>query len=252
MIKVILVGCNGKMGSAITERIKESDGIIIAAGVDKYLGVEREYPVYDDIFSVDVSADVIIDFSNPEVNENVVKYAKEKGLGIVVGTTGLSDQQIENINAAAKEIAVFFTFNMSIGINLLLELSKKAASVLGNDFDIEIIEQHHNLKLDAPSGTAFMLANAINETLDSRMQFTYDRHSVRAKRNKNEIGIHSIRGGNIVGEHEVIFAGTDEVITLSHSARSKQVFATGAVNAAKFLSGKPSGMYTMKELIEEE
>ena len=252
MIKVILVGCNGKMGSAITNRIAISDGIEVVAGVDKYLGISRDYPVFESIDNVNVEADVIIDFSNPEVNEEVVKYATEKSLGIVVGTTGLSDQQIENIKSASKKTAVFFTFNMSIGINLVLELSKKAASVLGGDFDIEIIEQHHNQKLDAPSGTAFMLANAINETLDNTMQFTYDRHSTRAKRSKNEIGIHSIRGGNIVGEHEVIFAGTDEVITLSHSARSKEVFATGAVNAAKFLSGKPYGMYTMKELIEEE
>ena len=138
---------------------------------------------------------------------------------------------------------------MSLGVNLLIELSKKAASVLGDYFDIEIIEQHHNQKIDAPSGTAYMLANAINDTLNDSMQYKYDRHSTRAKREKNEIGIHSIRGGNIVGEHEVIFAGTDEVITLSHSARSKEVFASGAVNAAKFISGKPAGMYSLKELI---
>ena len=249
MTKIILVGANGKMGSAITSAVSAYENCEIIAGVDKYHGIVREYPVYDSISEIKEDADVIIDFSNPEANASVLDFAKSQKIPVVIGTTGLSEQQTENINSASKEIAIFSSFNMSLGVNLLIELSKKAASVLGDNFDIEIIEQHHNQKIDAPSGTAYMLANAINDTLNNSMQYKYDRHSTRAKREKNEIGIHSIRGGNIVGEHEVIFAGTDEVITLSHSARSKEVFATGAVNAAKFITGKPAGMYSMKELI---
>ena len=250
MIKVILVGCNGKMGSAITAHINRCEDIEIAAGVDKFYGVSRDYPVYDSIAEVEGKQDVIIDFSNPEANESIIKYAVETGTPVVICTTGLSDAQTENVKAAAEKVGVFFSFNMSLGVNLIVELSKKAAAVLGDDFDIEIIEQHHNQKIDAPSGTAYMLANAINETLDNKMQYSYDRHSVRRKRDSREIGIHSVRGGNIVGEHEVIFAGTDEVVTISHSARSKEVFATGAVNAARFLNGKGAGLYSMKDIID--
>lgn len=250
MIKIILVGCNGKMGSAITAHVNRCEDIEISAGVDKFHGVARDYPVYDSIAEVEGKHDVIIDFSNPDANESIVKYAVETGTPVVICTTGLNEAQTENIKSASKKVGVFFSFNMSLGVNLIVELSKKAAAVLGDDFDIEIIEQHHNQKIDAPSGTAYMLANAINETLDNQMQYNYDRHSVRRKRDSREIGIHSVRGGNIVGEHEVIFAGTDEVVTISHSARSKEVFATGAVNAARFLCGKGAGLYSMKDIID--
>ncbi len=168
---------------------------------------------------------------------------------VILATTGYSETQIAQIKSAAKQIPVFFTFNMSLGINLLVELSKKATAVLGNQYDIEIIEKHHNQKIDAPSGTALMLADAINETLDNSCVYTYDRHSMRQKRDKKEIGIHAVRGGTIVGEHEVIFAGHDEVISLSHSAASKELFATGSINAAVFLNGKSAGLYSMSDLI---
>ncbi len=249
MVKIILIGANGKMGSAITATISNDKNCEIVAGVDKFKGIERSYPVYDSPKDIKESADVIIDFSNPEALCDVLDFAKENKIGLVIGTTGLSDEQLKEIDDASKILPVFSSFNMSLGVNLLVELSKKAASILGDSFDIEIIEKHHNQKIDAPSGTAFMLANAINETLDNSMQFEYDRHSKREKRREKEIGIHSIRGGNIVGEHEVIFAGNDEIITLSHSARSKALFATGAVNAAKFLANKPAGIYSMKHLI---
>ena len=172
-------------------------------------------------------------------------------VALVIGTTGYSKEEIEKINKAAQQIPVFFTFNMSLGINLLTDLAKRAASILGEQFDIEIVEQHHNQKIDAPSGTAIMLANAINEELDNKYTYVYDRHSVRAKRTKTEIGIHAVRGGTIVGTHEIIFAGRDEVITLKHEAHSKQVFAVGSVNPACFLAGKPAGLYSMNELIKE-
>ena len=249
MKKIILVGCNGKMGSVITSRIDSDENLQIVAGVDKFKGIDRTYPVYSDISEITDHADVIIDFSNPGLLDSILDFALKNKTAVVVGTTGIDDDGIKRINSAANEVPVFFTFNMSIGINLLVELSKKAATVLGDDFDIEIIEQHHNQKIDAPSGTAFMLANAINDTLDGDMQFSYDRHSKRAKRAKKEIGIHSVRGGNIVGEHEVIFAGTDEVIKLSHSARSKEVFALGAVNAAKFICGRSPRLYSMADII---
>ncbi len=250
MVKVILIGANGKMGSAITTTIENDKNCEIVAGVDKFKGISRSYPVYDSPKEVKEEADVIIDFSNPEALTDVLSFAKNKKIGLVIGTTGLSEEQTAAINEASAQVPVFSSFNMSLGVNLLVELSKKAAAILGDSFDIEIIEKHHNQKIDAPSGTAFMLANAINEALDNSMLYEYDRHSKREKRREKEIGIHSVRGGNIVGEHEVIFAGNDEIITLSHSARSKALFGVGAVNAAKFLVGKAPGIYSMKNLIE--
>lgn len=250
MLKIILVGCGGKMGNAVTERIKITEGAEIIAGVDKFNKAGRDYPVFDSINEINLKADVIIDFSHPDAVLEVVEYAIANNTPLVECTTGLNEEQTELIKNASDKVAIFSSFNMSLGVNLITELAKKAATIL-DGFDIEIIEQHHNQKIDAPSGTAYMLANAINETLDNKMQFNYDRHSVRAKRSPKEIGIHSIRGGNIVGEHEVIFAGTDEVITISHSARSKEVFATGAVNAAKFLYGKTKGLYDMQDIINK-
>ena len=182
----------------------------------------------------------------------MLAYAGANGLPVVVCTTGLSDAQVNEIKEAAKKLAIFFSFNMSLGINLLVELAQKAASILGDTFDIEIVEAHHNLKLDAPSGTAIMLADGIQESLSEPYAYEYNRHDRREKRPKKEIGMHSIRGGTIVGEHEVIFAGRDEVITLSHSARSKAVFAAGAVNAAVYMAGKAPGLYNMKSLVESK
>lgn len=251
MIRIILSGCGGKMGAAVMNCIASRDNMEVVAGIDLRDDLNLSYPVFasfDDI--KDVEADAVIDFSNPAVFSSMISYCKKTKTPAVVCTTGLSPEQIEELKAASSEIAVFFSANMSIGVNLLVELAKTATKVLGNDFDIEIIEQHHNQKLDAPSGTALMIADAIKEELDSDTYYEYNRQAKREKRNKNEIGIHAIRGGTIVGEHEVIFAGNDEIITLSHSARSKSLFATGAVNAAQFIAGKEPGMYKMSDMLK--
>ncbi len=249
MIKIILCGANGKMGKVIQSVVAARNDCKIVAGVD--LNTESaEFPVYADMNSINESADVIIDFTNPVLLDNLLAYSAAKSMPVVIATTGYDDNQKAMIEKAATKTPVFFTYNMSIGINLLANLAKKATNVLGNDFDIEIVEKHHNQKIDAPSGTALMLADAVCTELDNPMKYEFDRHSKREKRTKNEIGIHSVRGGTIVGEHDIIFAGRDEIITLSHSARSKEIFAVGAVNAAVFMAGKPAGMYTMKEMIE--
>ena len=199
--------------------------------------------------AISINPDVIIDFSHPSVLNELLDYCLTNRVALVIATTGYSQEQISKIHQAAKEIPLFFTANMSIGVNLIAELAKKATSVLGGQFDIEIIEKHHNQKIDAPSGTAIMLADAINEELNNEYSYTYDRHSIREKRTNKEIGLHAVRGGTIVGDHDIIFAGRDEVITLSHHAASKEVFAVGAVNAAIFLKGKEPGLYNMKDLI---
>ncbi len=250
MTEIILNGCNGKMGYALSRIIAERDDCTVVAGVDLRTDIEREFPVFDKIDEVK-KGDVIIDFSHPSCLSNLLGYAVANKIPAVIATTGLTDADIENIKEASRFVPVFFTFNMSLGINLLVELAKTASKVLGDSFDVEILEKHHNQKIDAPSGTAIMLANAVNEVNDNKYYFEYDRHSKREKRSKREIGIHSIRGGNIVGEHEVIFAGHDETVTLSHSAGSKEVFAVGAVNAAVFISNKIPGLYDMKDLISE-
>lgn len=250
MINIVICGAAGKMGRTIAACIEKRENATVVAGIDAYIPDDLKYPVVKTPNELPVKPDVIIDFSNPASLDNLLAYGKETKTPIVFGTTGYSDSEIEKIKAAAKDIPVFFTFNMSLGINLLVELAKKAASVLGDQFDIEILEKHHNQKIDAPSGTAIMIANAINETLDNKYHYIYDRHSQRKKREKHEIGIHSVRGGTIVGEHDIIFAGNDEVITLSHSAASKTVFAEGSVNAAIFLSEKSEpGLYDMSQLI---
>ncbi len=249
MIKIILCGCSGKMGSYITALCENDSETKIVAGVDPYVKAGLNYPVFPEFKNLP-QADVIIDFSNPAGLDGLLSFAKLTKTPAVLCTTGYSEEQIEKINAAAKEIPVFFTFNMSLGINLLVSLAKKATEVLGDKFDIEIIEKHHNQKIDAPSGTALMLASAINEAENGKMVYEYDRHSKRQKREKNELGIHSVRGGTIVGEHEVIFAGEDEVISLTHQAFSKNVFAAGAVKAAKFLAEKNAGMYDMNSVIK--
>lgn len=249
MKKIILCGANGKMGHVIRNIVAADNEYEIVAGVD--INTEStDFPIYSEIDSVKESADVIIDFSNPALLNSLLEYSAAKKIPVVIATTGFDDDQKKQIENAATENGVFFTYNMSLGINLLATLAKKAVDVLGNDFDIEIIEKHHNQKIDAPSGTALMLADAICEEIDKPMKYEYDRHSKREKRSKNEIGMHAVRGGTIVGEHEIIFAGRDEIITLSHSARSKEIFAVGAVNAAKYMVGKGAGLYTMKDLIK--
>ena len=249
MTKIILCGANGKMGHVIQSVVSGRDDCKIVAGVD--INTEScTFPVYSTFGEIKETADVIIDFSNPALLDSMLAFSEDKKIPVVIATTGYDDKQKKQIEKASEKCAVFFTYNMSMGINLLANLAKKATEVLGSDFDIEIIEKHHNQKIDAPSGTALMLADAICEEIDEPVKYEYDRHSKREKRTKNEIGMHSVRGGTIVGEHEIIFAGRDEIITLSHSARSKEIFAVGAVNAAVFMAGKCSGLYSMKDMIK--
>ena len=251
MTEIILNGCNGKMGNAVINCVDAYDDCKIVAGVDINTKVNHNFPVFDNINKVD-KADVIIDFSHPSCLSSILEYAVSTKTPVVIATTGLSVADVENIKAASKVVPIFFTFNMSLGVNLLVELAKTAQKVLGKGFDIEIVEKHHNQKIDAPSGTAIMLADALNEAADGRYTYEYNRQAKREKRKENEIGIHSVRGGNIVGDHDVILAGTDEVITISHSAYSKNVFATGSVNAAVFLKGKTPGLYNMSDLVSSK
>ncbi len=248
MIKIMLVGACGMMGKNVASCVSEDKEAQIICGID-VSSAELSFPVFTDFADVKVKPDVIIDFSHISVLDRLLSYATSNNIPCVLATTGYLPEQIEKIKEASKKIPVFFTANMSLGVNLICSLAKKAASFLGSDFDIEIIEKHHNQKLDAPSGTALMLANAVNSQFDDKYNYEYDRHSKRQKRPKNEIGIHSVRGGTIVGEHDVVFAGCDEVITLSHSAYSKQVFAAGAVKAAKFMAGKTAGLYDMNHIL---
>ena len=237
------------MGRVIASLVENRQDCEITAGIDLRSTGAEAFPVFSSLSEVDREADVLIDFSNPSLLSSLLQYAREKKLPVVLCTTGYTPEQVQAVKDAAKEIPVFYSRNMSLGINLLIELAKKATAVLGRDFDIEIVEEHHNQKLDAPSGTALMIADAISETREGPSRYMYDRHSQRQKRSSDEIGIHSIRGGTIVGEHEVIFAGQHEVIRLSHSAQSKEVFAAGAVNAALYLPGKPAGLYDMSHLV---
>lgn len=250
MTDILLSGCNGKMGRVITACVAEREDCRIVAGIDLNTRQLADFPVFASPADVTVKADVIIDFSNPSVVTPLLDYACTHSLPAVVATTGLSEEQVGVIHRAAETIPVFFSANMSLGVNLLVELAKIATRVLGSSFDIEIIEMHHNQKLDAPSGTALMIADQIAQECDRAMHYEYDRHSKRCKRDRNEIGIHAVRGGTIVGEHEVLFAGHDELITLSHSARSKEIFATGSINAAIYLHKKPAGLYSMADLVE--
>lgn len=250
MTRIILTGVCGKMGKVIQSVVSSRDDCKIVAGVDKYNDGIAPFPVYENLSDVQENADVVIDFSSPSLLDDLLAFGEKTKTALVIATTGFDDCQKKKITDFSNKCPVFFTYNMSIGINLLANLAKKAVSVLGSDFDIEIIEQHHNQKIDAPSGTALMLADAICQELDNPMRYEYDRHSKREKRSKNEIGIHSVRAGTIVGEHQIIFAGRDENITLSHSARSKEIFAVGAVNAAVFMKDKSPGMYDMGELVK--
>lgn len=250
MVDIILCGCGGKMGAAVQETVKNREDCRIAAGVDIAGQPQSGFPVYTALEDVRERADVIIDFSHPSALEPILEYCRRHpGLAAILCTTGYTQEQVENIKKAAETLPVFYSRNMSLGVNLLIELAKKAEAVLGDAFDVEIVEMHHNQKIDAPSGTALMIADAVNEVRENSMKYTYDRHSQRKKREKSEIGLHSVRGGTIVGEHQVIFAGRHEVLTLSHSAQSKELFASGAVNAAVFMKNKAAGLYSMSDLV---
>lgn len=250
MTRAIMNGCNGKMGQCITGICAQDPDIEIVAGIDTYDGIKNDYPVFTSLAECDVEADVIIDFSNAKAVDALIDHCVEKQIPVVLCTTGLSEEQLTKVEKAYQKVAILKSANMSLGINTLMELLKKAAMVFAPaGFDMEIVEKHHNQKLDAPSGTALALADSMNEALDDAYTYKYDRSQERKKRDKYEIGISAVRGGNIVGEHEVIFAGQDEVIEFKHTAYSKAVFAKGAVEAAKFLNGKSAGHYDMADVI---
>ncbi len=250
MTRFIMCGCNGKMGQMISQLVSQDADAEIVAGFDIWDDGHNSYPVFQNPKDCTVEADCLIDFSGVAAFEGMLEYCLDKKIPCVLCTTGLSEEQIEMAKKASREIPVLRSANMSLGINLLMKLLKEAAAVLANaGFDMEIVEKHHNLKLDAPSGTALALADSINEEFDNSYAYVYDRSSRREKRPQKEIGISAVRGGTIVGDHDVIFAGNDEVITFSHSAYSKGVFGKGAIEAGKFLKGKPAGMYTMSDVI---
>lgn len=251
MIRAIMHGCNGRMGRVITGLIHDDEAIEIVAGIDTYTGIANDYPVFESIEKCDVDADVIIDFSNASAADTLLDYCVEKQIPVVLCSTGLSADQLAKVEESAKKVAVLKSANMSMGINLLMKLLKDAAKVLSPaGYDIEIVEKHHNQKLDAPSGTAIALADSINESMNGAFDYVYDRSKERKKRDSKEIGISAVRGGTIVGDHEVIFAGMDEVIEFKHTAYSRGVFGKGAVEAAKFLAGKPAGRYDMADVIQ--
>lgn len=251
MIKILLHGCNGKMGQVITRIAKEHQDLEIVAGIDPNLLIPNDFPVFSKPDECTVTPDVIIDFSTAKAVPKILEFAISKNIPAVICTTGLSDETIASINAASCKIPVFFSANMSLGVNLIISLAKRATEILTDSgFDIEIIEKHHNQKIDAPSGTALAIANAINTSLDGAYDFCYDRSQIREKRPKKEIGIHAVRGGTIVGEHEIIFAGNDEILSLKHTATSKEVFAVGSLKAARFLAAKGPGLYNMEHLLD--
>lgn len=250
MVRVLLHGCNGAMGQAISRMAESMDGLTIAAGVDLRAKQKNGYPVYASLEECREETDVAVDFTGAAAVDHLLDFCRERQLPLVLCSTGLSEKQLEKVQAAAKQTAVLRSANMSLGVNLLLKLVQEAAQVLaGAGFDMEIVEKHHNQKLDAPSGTALALADSMAEAMGEAYTYRYDRSQLHEKRGKREIGISSVRGGSIVGEHDVIFAGQDEVVTLSHTAYSKAIFAKGALEAARFLAGKPAGMYTMADVI---
>ncbi len=251
MIRIIMHGCNGKMGQVISSLLAEDKEAQLIAGVDVFDDGHNPYPVYKEIQECDVEADCLIDFSSAPAVDAMLDYCVERNLPCVLCTTGLEEVQLQKVEKAAEKIAVLRSANMSLGINMLLKLLKSAAGILAPaGFDMEIVEKHHRLKVDAPSGTALALADSINEELGNQYTYVYDRSVRREKRPEKEIGISAVRGGTIVGDHDVIFAGADEVITFSHTAYSKAVFAKGAIQAAKYLAGKPAGKYDMSDVID--
>ncbi len=250
MVKIIMHGCNGKMGQVITDMVKNDDTAEIVAGIDVVDNRDNGYPVFTDIDACDVPADVIIDFAAAVAVDKLLDYSVKHKIPVVLCTTGLSEAQIAKVEEASRKVAVLRSANMSLGINTLMKLLKEAANIFASaGYDIEIVEKHHNQKVDAPSGTALALADSINEARNNEYEYVYDRSQVRKKRDKKELGISAVRGGTIVGEHEVIFAGVDEVIEFKHTAYSKSVFAKGAVEAGKYLAGKSAGLYNMSDVI---
>lgn len=251
MTKIIMHGCNGKMGQVISKLVSQDPESQIVAGIDANNLLQNDYPVYMNLIECPIEADVIIDFSHYSAVQSLISQAVTKNIPIVVCTTGLTPEVIDSIKSASTKIPVLYSGNMSLGVNLIASLVKKAVSILyPANFDVEIIEKHHNQKIDAPSGTALMLANAMNEAMDQLFTYQYDRTPLKEKRIREEIGIHAVRGGTIVGEHEVIFAGKDEIIEIKHTALSKDVFAVGSINAAKFLPKQPIGLYDMQNVID--
>lgn len=250
MTRIIMHGCNGKMGQIISEICRNDESVEIVAGIDVVDNRDNGYPVFKDIMDCDVEADVIIDFSVATCVNKLLDYVVEKNIPVVLCTTGLSPEQLNRVAIESQKVGILKSANMSLGINTIMKLLQDAAKVFAPaGFDIEIVEKHHNQKLDAPSGTAIALADSINEAMDNQYEYVYDRSAVRQKRGSKELGISAVRGGTIVGEHEVLFAGIDEVIEIKHTAYSKSVFAKGAVEAAKFMAGKPAGMYNMADVI---
>lgn len=253
MVKVIMHGCNGRMGQVITKLIEEDNGIEIVAGVDVSDHIQNSYPVCRELASCEAEADVVIDFASAKAVDGLLDFCAERQIPCVLCTTGLSKEQLIHVEETAKKVAVLRSANMSVGVNLLMKLLKEASPILADaGFDIEIVEKHHNLKVDAPSGTAIALADSINDAFEEKYEYVYDRSGRREKRPEKEIGISAVRGGTIVGDHDVIFAGADEVITFSHRAYSRAVFGKGAVQAAKYLAGKPAGLYNMSDVIDGE
>lgn len=252
MTRIIMNGCNGHMGQVISGLVKDDPEAVIVAGVDRINNRENGYPVFMEISQCDVAADVVIDFSAPDALEGLLDYCISQKLPVVLCSTGLSEQQLAKIEEASKKTAVLKSANMSLGINMLLKLLQDAAKVLaGAGFDMEVVEKHHRLKKDAPSGTALALADSLNDAMGNTYHYVYDRSQKLEAREDKEIGLSAVRGGTIVGEHDVIFAGPDEVVTFSHTAYSKAVFGKGAVEAAKFIAGKEAGYYHMSDVIDE-
>ena len=249
-MKIILCGACGRMGKNVAELASER-GVSIVAGVD-VSACPAAFPVYPNISEIKETADAVVDFSSPSALESVLSYCEEKCIPVVLASTGYSENDLARIRSASKNIAIFKTGNLSVGINLLQFLVKKAAAILGDSFDAEIIERHHHFKKDAPSGTALMLAESIDEGFGGGKENVYGRHGLIGARESKEIGIHAVRGGTIVGEHEVMFAGEDEIITLSHSARSRKVFAAGALKAAAWLTQRSAGLYDMSDLLRDQ
>ena len=250
MVKMIMHGCNGRMGHVIIDLVKEDKDIEVVAGVDAYGESSYDFPVFKSLEECNVAADVIVDFSNASAAEGLLAYCEKTSTPVVLCSTGLSEDQLLKVKETSKKVAVLKSANMSVGVNALMKVLKEVSPLFAAaGFDIEIVEKHHNQKLDAPSGTAIALADSINDSLGNEYEYVYDRSTRREKRPEKEIGISAVRGGTIVGDHDVIFAGHDEVVTLSHRAYSRAIFGKGAIEAAKFLAGKPAGMYDMSDVL---
>ncbi len=252
MLKVVVSGYLGQMGQVISKLILDREDMELVGGIDKNASsYDGNVDVYENILDFNKKCDVIIDFSHPSSIDSLIDYAVSNNTPLVIGTTGYGEEEMNKLKEASKNIPIFYSANMSLGINLILSLVSKAASILGEDFDIEIIEKHHNKKIDAPSGTAYMIANEINKVFDNNKSYTFGRHTKNNRRSPNEIGIHAIRGGTIVGEHTVLFAGLDEIVEIKHNASSKNIFAKGALTAVEFIVNKKKGLYNMEHIINK-